>query len=631
MLFRRVINITGPITEVNVKGDDYIDAVYINGSLVYENGPANTLGTANPSVSVSGFGNNIIAFKTRNSTQPAQVINYMDLSYEISAEETFLIIPVGVEIIGLGKNSIITGSIENNGILTNIQITGTISGTGIMRMVPNPSVELFSNQIKSLIETGTSPFSIESTTLNTNLNADLLDGEHANAFADSTHTHTVSDITDFPAIEDDPVLSIIEEVGDMIYRKQDIPVYTNYATVGHGASATANSTYESYVAGNAIDENDATFWAGASNPVADDWIYVNLGQSRIIHRFRLFQHITAWAATSYKVQGSDNGIDWTDIVTITVTAQDETIDFASPQTYQYFRFYALAGGGNSWDIFTIELFGVHLEPDNDIARLPIGTEGDVLTVSGGIPAWGSIPAHTHEEADITDLDHDAVKIDGITVDLTGITDGQVIKYDVGTTSLIAGDDEGGGSLDDLTDVDLTDLADDDILVYDLATGTWLPETPATPSSALADLTDVDLTGLADDDILVYDLATGTWLPETPASGTSLTVEEQDGTPTVADVIKIKVTNGTLTDDGSGVVSIDFGSAATDGAAIHDNEANEISAITEKTTPADDDLLIIEDSAASYAKKSVKISNLPSGGGTGEVPPALKVIMNQNFV
>jgi len=52
--------------------------------------------------------------------------------------------------------------------------------------------------------------------------------------------------------------------------------------------------------------------------------------------------------------------------------------------------------------------------------------------------------HTHVEADITDLDHDAAKIAGITVNLTGITDGQVIKYDVGTTSLIAGDNEGGG-------------------------------------------------------------------------------------------------------------------------------------------------------------------------------------------
>ena len=40
-------------------------------------------------------------------------------------------------------------------------------------------------QIISTLATGTSPFSISSTTVNTNLNADLLDGEHAAAFEDA--------------------------------------------------------------------------------------------------------------------------------------------------------------------------------------------------------------------------------------------------------------------------------------------------------------------------------------------------------------------------------------------------------------------------------------------------------------
>lgn len=40
---------------------------------------------------------------------------------------------------------------------------------------------------------------------------------------------------------------------------------------------------------------------------------------------------------------------------------------------------------------------------------------------------------------------------------------------------------------------------------------------------------------------------------------------------------------------------------------------ELNALTEKTTPAADDLILIEDSAASYAKKKVKKSNLVTGG------------------
>jgi len=45
-------------------------------------------------------------------------------------------------------------------------------------------------------------------------------------------------------------------------------------------------------------------------------------------------------------------------------------------------------------------------------------------------------------------------------------------------------------------------------------------------------------------------------------------------------------------------------------AIHDNVSGEINAITEKTVVANDDLILIEDSAASNAKKKAKAGNLP---------------------
>jgi len=55
--------------------------------------------------------------------------------------------------------------------------------------------------------------------------------------------------------------------------------------------------------------------------------------------------------------------------------------------------------------------------------------------------------------------------------------------------------------------------------------------------------------------------------------------------------------------------IDDTLSAADADAIHDNEAFEISGITEKTTPASTDLLVIEDSAAGYVKKRVQVSKL----------------------
>jgi type II secretory pathway pseudopilin PulG len=41
----------------------------------------------------------------------------------------------------------------------------------------------------------------------------------------------------------------------------------------------------------------------------------------------------------------------------------------------------------------------------------------------------------------------------------------------------------------------------------------------------------------------------------PGAGGSLTVEETDGSPTVSDVTTIKFSNGAVTDDGGGVVSV----------------------------------------------------------------------------
>ena len=54
---------------------------------------------------------------------------------------------------------------------------------------------------------------------------------------------------------------------------------------------------------------------------------------------------------------------------------------------------------------------------------------------------------------------------------------------------------------------------------------------------------------------------------------------------------------------------------TDATAVHDNVAAEISVVAEKVTPVGADLLLIEDSAASNAKKRVQIANLPGGAGS----------------
>lgn len=70
-------------------------------------------------------------------------------------------------------------------------------------------------------------------------------------------------------------------------------------------------------------------------------------------------------------------------------------------------------------------------------------------------------------------------------------------------------------------------------------------------------------------------------------------------------------SGVLLADGSVQliwVSDNAGGGA-DATAIHDDQANEISAITAKATPVGNDLLVIEDSAASNVKKSISVASM----------------------
>ena len=82
--------------------------------------------------------------------------------------------------------------------------------------------------------------------------------------------------------------------------------------------------------------------------------------------------------------------------------------------------------------------------------------------------------------------------------------------------------------------------------------------------------------------------------------------------------------GMLNDAGTGTDVVPGnkgpGFTSTDADAIHDNVASEISAITEKTVPVNADLMVIEDSAASNAKKRVQLGNLPFGAGGSGGPP-----------
>lgn len=112
---------------------------------------------------------------------------------------------------------------------------------------------------------------------------------------------------------------------------------------------------------------------------------------------------------------------------------------------------------------------------------------------------------------------------------------------------------------------------------------------------------------------IYVCASGAWsrsldadVSEEVTSGCRTYVEE--GTANTKTQWVLTTINPIVLGSTSLVFELDTASS------LHKAVSGEISGMTEKASPVGDDLLVIEDSAASNTKKRVKISNLPTGSG-----------------
>ena len=94
------------------------------------------------------------------------------------------------------------------------------------------------------------------------------------------------------------------------------------------------------------------------------------------------------------------------------------------------------------------------------------------------------------ESQISDLDHDAVKVRGVGIDSTvgSPSDGDILVYRSAGSDFVLEAKPASGSnpaLNDVTDVDITTVADNDILAYDSTSGDWINQSAAEVGIATA--------------------------------------------------------------------------------------------------------------------------------------------------
>ena len=149
------------------------DATYYRSTTIASNGTG-----INAAIIQGGAGGtyqNAFEFSATNTnTASSSVLRTIHVASPTQTTAAYTTSAYGIEVEDQG-DATTTGT----GIVIRDQ---TVSGFGTAYGLVNYGNSLFAKQITSSLSTGTSPFSVSSTTVNTNLNADMLDGSHASAF-----------------------------------------------------------------------------------------------------------------------------------------------------------------------------------------------------------------------------------------------------------------------------------------------------------------------------------------------------------------------------------------------------------------------------------------------------------------
>ncbi|MEO3856951.1 discoidin domain-containing protein [Acrocarpospora sp. B8E8] len=173
---------------------------------------------------------------------------------------------------------------------------------------------------------------------------------------------------DFPAVTTRYVrVNITANTGWPAGQLSELEVYGTStggsANLAQGKTMTGSSVSQNYVASNANDLNQATYWE-SNNNVFPEWLQVDLGASVSVNRVVLKLPASGWATRTQTlaVQGSTNGSTFSDIVASAgyvfnpASGNTVTINFGATTT-RYVRLNITANTG--WPAGQISEFEVY--------------------------------------------------------------------------------------------------------------------------------------------------------------------------------------------------------------------------------------------------------------------------------
>lgn len=131
----------------------------------------------------------------------------------------------------------------------------------------------------------------------------------------------------------------------------------NYALTALGAVGYGSGNYSGAGYNGPIDGDDATWWQGQYLGVTNNWWKCDLDTAPTITVLRILQSTDAqYQASSIRVAVSDDNLTYDDLIDLTPTSHDYTVNIPATAA-RWWRFTPLAGGASRWRLFTVEICG----------------------------------------------------------------------------------------------------------------------------------------------------------------------------------------------------------------------------------------------------------------------------------
>jgi len=137
-------------------------------------------------------------------------------------------------------------------------------------------------------------------------------------------------------------------------------------------SASSESTLATYKAWKAFDGNSGTFWNAPTAP-PNVWIMLDCGvDSNYVAKACAIKNYAKLGLKDFKVQGSNNGSDWTDLLSDTAANNTTVQNFSfsgNSTVYRYYRILCITGHHSAeLDVYEISFSGIEEggEPESNL-------------------------------------------------------------------------------------------------------------------------------------------------------------------------------------------------------------------------------------------------------------------------